>query len=84
METVYGSFCYCIVIGDSGWHEQEIHYKERSILSGQTTIRSSAAELEFVDTGRALTQPDIKALSDEVKLKIKPHTDPPPELIERM
>jgi hypothetical protein len=84
METVYGSFCYSIVIGDTGWHEQEIHYKERSILSGQTTVTSKVADMEFVDTGRSLTQPDISALSDEVEAKIKPHTDPPPELIERM
>jgi len=84
METVYGSFCYSIVIGDGGWHEQEIHYKERSILSGQTTVRSKATDIELFDTGKTLTQPDIRALSDEVAQKIKPHTDPPPELIERM
>ncbi len=84
METVYGSFCYSIVIGDAGWHEQEIHYRERGILSGHTTASSKAATIEFVDTGKTLSQIDINALSDEVKEKIKPHTDPPPELIERM
>jgi hypothetical protein len=31
-----------------------------------------------------LSQDDINALRDEVEEKIKPHTDPPPELIERM
>ncbi len=84
METIYGSFCYSIVIGDEGWHEQQIHYRERGILSGHTTVRSQAANIEFVDTGRALSQSDISALSNEVKEKIKPHTDPPPEMIERM
>jgi len=84
METVYGSFCYSIVIGDAGWHEQEIHRRERSILSGHTTASSKSANIEFVDTGRSLSQLDINALRDEVKEKIKPHTDPPPELIERM
>jgi len=84
METVYGSFCYSIVIGDAGWHEQEIHYRERSILSGHTTVSSKAATIEFVDTGKTLSQIDISELSDEVKKKIRPHTDPPPELIERM
>jgi hypothetical protein len=84
METVYGSFCYSIVIGDGGWHEQEIHSRERGILSGQTTLSSNAAQIEFVDTGRSITQVDISTLRDEVKKKIKPHTDPPPELIERM
>ncbi len=84
METVYGSFCYSIVIGDGGWHEQEIHCRERGVLSGQTTLSSKAAQIEFVDTGRSITQSDINTLRDEVKQKIKPHTDPPPELIERM
>jgi hypothetical protein len=84
METVYGSFCYSIVIGDSGWHEQEIHCRERGILSGHTTVMTNAANIEFVDTGKTLSQVDIISLSDEVKQKIKPHTDPPPELIERM
>jgi hypothetical protein len=84
METVYGSFCYSIVIGDEGWHKQEIHYWERGILSGLTTASSKSANIEFVDTGRFLSQSDISALSNEVEKKIKPHTDPPPELIERM
>jgi len=84
METIYGSFCYSIVIGDKGWHEQEIHCREGGILSGHTTVRSQAANIEFVDTGRSLSQSDISDLSNEVEEKIKPHTDPPPELIERM
>ncbi len=84
METIYGSFCYSIVIGDEGWHEQEIHCRERGILSGHTTERSQAANIEFVDTGRSLSQSDISELSNEVEEKIKPRTDPPPELIERM
>ena len=84
METVYGNFCYSIVIGDEGWHEQEIHFRERSILSGHTTVSSKSTKIEFVDTGKYLTEADISILSDELKEKIKPHTDPPPELIERM
>ena len=84
METVYGSFCYSIVIGDEGWHEQKIHYQERGILSGHTTVSSKSTKIEFVDTGKYLTESDISILSDEVREKIKPHTDPPPELIERM
>ncbi len=84
METIYGSFCYSIVIGDGGWHEQAIHCRERGVLSGQTTLSSKKAQIEFVDTGRSITQADISTLRDEVKKKIKPHTDPPPEVIERM
>ena len=84
METVYGSFCYSIVIGDEGWHEQEIHYKERGILSGHTTVSSKVAEIVLVDTGKTLTHIDISALSDEVEEKIQPNLNPPAELIERM
>jgi hypothetical protein len=84
METVYGSFCYSIVIGDEGWHKQKIIYKERGILSGHTIVKSKAANIEFVDTDRSFSRNDISALSEDIKEKIKPHTDPPPELIERM
>jgi len=84
METIYGSFCYCIVIGDEGWHEQEIFYRERGILSGHATVNSKKADIVFFDTERTLTQADIRTLSDEVEKKINPRTDPPPELIERM
>jgi len=84
METVYGSFCYSIVIGDDGWHEQEIHYKERGILSGHTTVSRKAVEIVVVNTGKTLTQIDINALSDEVEEKIQPNLNPPPEMIERM
>jgi len=77
METVYGSFCYSIVIGDDGWHEQEI-------LSGHTTVSRKAAEIVLVHTGKTLTQIDINALSDEVEEKIQPNLNPPPEMIERM
>lgn len=84
METIYGSFCYSIVIGDDGWHEQEIHYKERGLLSGYSMTSSKGTNIKFVDTGRELTLSDIQALHDEVEEKIQPHTDPPPEMIERM
>ncbi len=84
METIYGSFCYSIVIGDEGWHEQNIHYKERGILSGYRRAKSKTADIEFIDSGRSFSPGDVHALRNEVQKKIKPHTDPPPELIERM
>ncbi len=84
METIYGGFCYSIVIGDEGWHEQEIHYKERGVLSGLTTVSKKSAEIVLLETGGLLTQTDITALGEEVKEKIQPRTDPPPEMIERM
>lgn len=72
METIYGNFCYSIVIGDGGWHTQEIYYKRRSILTGQTTVTKKEARIVLVDTDRSLTQSEIDALSNEVKEKIQP------------
>lgn len=74
MEAIYGSFCYAIVIGDEGWHKQEIHYQRRGILSGQTTVSKKEADIVLVETGRLLTPPDIDALSEEVREKIQPMT----------
>jgi len=84
METIYGGFCYSIVIDDEGWHEQEIHYKERGVLSGHRTVSKRSADIVFIDTGRFLTDADIDLLSDEVEEKIQPNLNPPPEIIERM
>ncbi|MFZ5450986.1 MAG: hypothetical protein ACOZF2_03795 [Thermodesulfobacteriota bacterium] len=72
METVYGGFCYAIVIGDSGWHRQEIHYKRRGILSGQTGITKKVAEVIEVDTSGPFPSEEIAALQDEVRTKIQP------------
>jgi len=84
LETVYGSFCFSIVIGDRGWHKQEIYYRETGILSGRTTVTSKAAEIEFVDTGKLLTGVNIGALREEVEKRIRPNTNPPVETMERM
>ena len=84
METIYGGFSYSIVIGDEGWHEQEIHYKERGVISGYSRVSKKRADLVLVDTGESLTQADILALGKEVEVKIQPITNPPPEIIERM
>jgi len=84
LETVYGSFCYCIVVGDGGWHNQEIHYQEKGILSGYTKGRSKAADIVFTDTEKTLTQGDIGALTKEVEEKIRPNLNPPLETMERM
>jgi hypothetical protein len=84
METVYGSFCYSIVIGDEGWHEQQIHCRERGILSGHTTAWSRSTNIKFIDTQRTLKPEEIQAIGKEVKEKIQPNLNPPTELIERM
>jgi hypothetical protein len=84
METIYGSFCYAIVIGDDGWHEQEIHYRENGVLSGHTALRNRQAGIVLVDTGRVFTRLDVSALRDEVEEKIQPNANPPVEKMERM
>ncbi|UCG22281.1 MAG: hypothetical protein JSU80_06815 [Deltaproteobacteria bacterium] len=84
METIYGGFCYSIVIDDEGWHEQEIHYKERGVLSGHSMVSKKSSDIVFIDTGRSLTEADIELLSKEVEENIQPNINPPPELIERM
>jgi hypothetical protein len=72
LETIYGGFCYSIVIGDGGWHRQEIHYRHRGILSGQAEQRKKEAELVLLDTDRALSGADIDGLAEEVRAKIRP------------
>jgi hypothetical protein len=84
METVYGSFCYAIVVGDEGWHEQEIHTREYGVLTGHARLSRREAEITLVDTGRALSELDIKNLREEVEQKIRPNTNPPVETMERM
>jgi hypothetical protein len=84
METVYGSFCYAIVIGDQGWHKQQIHYKENGVLSGHTALSNKEAEMMLVDTGRVLTRLEISALREEVEERIQPNNNPPLERMERM
>lgn len=83
IETIYGGFCYAIVIGDEGWHRQEIHYKRRGILSGQTTEERREADLVLMDTGRQLTDSDIQRLEEEVRVNIQPGGAVPRERFER-
>lgn len=80
LETVYGVFCYSIVIGDDGWHHQEIYYKKRGILSGQTIVSQKDSDIVLVDTGRVLTEADIAELTAEVKEKIHPETYTSPKI----
>jgi len=84
MEAVYGSFCYAVVVGDEGWHEQEIHTKEYGVLSGHPRLSHRPAEIVLVETGRTLSEMEIGGLREEVKRKIRPNKNPPLELMERM
>ena len=83
LETVYGGFCFAIVIGDEGWTEQEIHYKTRGVLTGETIVSQQPADLTVVETGKLLTDSDLEALEQEVKNRVRPITHQP-ENIERM
>jgi hypothetical protein len=74
IETIFGGFCYAIVIGDGGWHRQEIHYKRRGVLSGQVVEERQEADLVLVETGRQLTGTEVQNLEDEVREKIQPGT----------
>jgi hypothetical protein len=83
LETVYGGFCFAIVIGDEGWTQQEIHYKTRGVLTGETLVSKREVDLTLVTTGKVLTTSDLEALELEVKDRIQPITHKP-ENIERM
>ncbi len=74
LETIYGGFCYAIVIGDEGWTKQEIHYKTRGVLTGETLVSKREADLVLVETGKILTTSDLEALEDEVRDRIRPIT----------
>ncbi len=84
LETVYGGFCYALVIGDAGWHKQEIHYRRRGVLTGQSTVSRREAELVLVDSGRVLSEEEREWLRQEVAEKIKPVTAPAPERMEHL
>lgn len=71
-EMEYGGFCYAIVIGDDGWHEQEIHYKKRGILSGRTFVGKTAAAIRLIEDGRLLTPSDLAALKEAVRTRLSP------------
>lgn len=79
-ETEYGGFCYAIVIGDDGWHDQEIHYKKRGILSSRTMVSQRTATIRLIDDGRLLTPSDLELLEEEVRNRLSPVSYIPPKL----
>jgi proteasome lid subunit RPN8/RPN11 len=73
LETVYGGFCFAVVIGDEGWTRQEIHYKTRGILTGETLIsHREVADLTVVKSGKLLTPSDQEALEELVRERLRP------------
>ena len=74
-DTVMGGFSYAIVVGDSGWSEQEITYKRFGLLySKEKLTKLEKAPIEVLATGAKLTDADLAALEAEVKEKLKPRT----------
>ncbi len=71
-ELVYGSFCYGIVVGDGGWHMQEIYYRTRGILTGTSSVAKTKAQMLPVDSERTFTKKDREVLAGEIKVRIKP------------
>uniref|UniRef100_A0A7C5AKY1 JAB domain-containing protein n=1 Tax=Desulfobacca acetoxidans TaxID=60893 RepID=A0A7C5AKY1_9BACT len=80
LETVYGGFCYAIVIGNEGWTRQEIHYKTRGVLTGETHITKKEADLIILESGRRLTSDEIHTLELEVRERLRPVTYVPEKL----
>lgn len=72
LETVTGSFCFAIVIGEGGWHVQEIHYKKTGILTGWTVVESREAELVVSGGSEELDASEVCRLAMEVAEKIRP------------
>jgi len=75
LETVYGGFCFGIVIGDDGWTRQEIHYKTRGVLTGETHVSKRDADLILLETKKILTTSDLETLELEVKDRLRPTTN---------
>lgn len=71
-ETVYGAFCYGILVGDGGWHRQDIYYRTRGILTGTTSASRREARMSVVRGERPFTDADREALAFEVESKIRP------------
>lgn len=84
LESVYGGFSYAIVIGDSGWHMQEVYYKKSTVLSGETSVHWQEAGLVVHDTSQHLTEADIRVLAQLVKTAINPTVKSAADPIERM
>lgn len=84
LETVYGSFCFAVVIGDAGWMQSRIVTKRRGILTGLTLYGDTEAPLEVHEPTRELTALERDNLRQEVQRKIRPPGSDPPEHLERL
>lgn len=83
LETVYGGFCYAIVVGDGNWQHQEIYHKLRGVLTGETVFERKASGIAVFPTGTRMTELQLRALRKEVEEKLRPVNNPSPEMLER-
>lgn len=72
IETIYGGFSYGVVIGDEGWHEQEIYYKRQSLLSGTESITKLATKIVTENTGIKMDEKNIADLKADIREKVTP------------
>ncbi len=71
-ERVFGTFCYALLVGDGGWHTQEIYYRTRAILTGASSLDGRQADLLVVESGREFTKRDEDLLAAEISERINP------------
>ncbi|MBU0666917.1 MAG: hypothetical protein ABIC91_08620 [Nanoarchaeota archaeon] len=72
LQTIYGGFSYAIVIGDEGWHEQEIYYLQKPLFQDEKITKIVNPEIEIIKTDQVFTWKDKFALQKEIKEKIQP------------
>lgn len=83
LETVYGAFCYAIVVGDGDWQRQEIYHRFRGVLTGETVFQKKSSGIAIFPTGARLSADQVRALTKEVEKKLHPVNNPSPEILER-
>ncbi len=84
LETVYGAFCFAVLIGDAGWMLHHIVTKTRGILTGTTVYDRLEAPLVLVEPNCTLTEAEREKLRQEVQRKVRPPGADPPEHLERL
>lgn len=84
LETVYGAFCFAVLIGDAGWMLHHIVTKTRGILTGTTVYDRVDAPLVVEEPNRTLTEAETEKLRQEVQRKVRPPGADPPEHLERL
>ena len=70
MEKIEGSFSYGVVVDDSGWHEQEIHFVKTKPLSKTSETDRINAEIADIIVEKTITAEDLIALKKELEKKI--------------